>query len=157
MYAAEQGMHGMINLPAILILFLLSMLLIRGTAESAAVNNVIVIVKVAIVLLIIGLGWQFINPANHTPYMIPSNKGIVHTSTGIVNYADTFNHGWLGVLRGASVVFFRIYRFRCRINGRTGSKKPAARYAKRDIDITGVLYCALYFIFACAYRPCTLH
>ncbi|WP_428328812.1 amino acid permease [Mucilaginibacter sp.] len=147
MYAGEVGSHGIINLPAILILFLLSMLLIRGTAESAAVNNVIVIVKVAIVLMIIALGWQFINPANHTPYMIPANKGIIQTSTGPVNYADTFNHGWLGVLRGASVVFFAFIGFDAVSTAAQEAKNPQ-RDMPKGILISLVFCTILYILFS---------
>src|SRR5688572_28363789 len=57
------AVHGIINIPAIVILFLLTLLLIRGTRESAFVNNLIVITKVTIVLMVITLGWSFINPA----------------------------------------------------------------------------------------------
>src|SRR5215467_12002350 len=60
--------HGIINIPALFILLLLSLLLIKGTQESASVNAIIVIVKVAIVLVFIAVGWKFIEPANHTPY-----------------------------------------------------------------------------------------
>src|SRR5690606_31487536 len=52
---------GIINLPAIFIVSLLSLLLIRGMKESAVVNNILVIVKVAVVLMFIILGWKFIN------------------------------------------------------------------------------------------------
>src|SRR5205085_2782555 len=62
------GVHGIMNVPALFILLILTMLLIRGTKESAFVNGIIVILKVSIVLLFIGIGWQFINPANHTPF-----------------------------------------------------------------------------------------
>jgi amino acid transporter len=65
---ADTGVHGIMNIPAVFILLLLSLLLIRGTQQSAWVNNLIVITKVAIVVLVIALGWSFINPANHTPY-----------------------------------------------------------------------------------------
>src|SRR5471030_1403322 len=65
--------HGIINLPAVFILLLLSAVLIKGTQESATLNAVIVFIKVAIVLVFIAIGWQFINPANHTPYLIPDN------------------------------------------------------------------------------------
>src|ERR1700716_4308224 len=65
------GIHGMMNIPAVFILFLLTLLLIRGTKESAFVNGLIVVLKVSIVLLFIGIGWGFINPANHTP-LIPT-------------------------------------------------------------------------------------
>src|SRR6476646_6472093 len=65
------GAAGMMNVPALFILFLLTLLLIRGTKESALVNGLIFILKTTIVLLVIGLGWHFINPANHTP-MVPA-------------------------------------------------------------------------------------
>ncbi|GAA4335547.1 amino acid permease [Mucilaginibacter gynuensis] len=147
MYAAELGSHGIINLPAILILFLLSLLLIRGTAESAGVNNVIVIVKVAIVLLIIGLGWQFINPANHTPYLIPADAGQVKVSTGVIDYGATFNHGWLGVLRGASVVFFAFIGFDAVSTAAQEAKNPQKDMPK-GILISLVICTALYILFA---------
>jgi APA family basic amino acid/polyamine antiporter len=65
------GVHGIMNIPAVVILALLSGLLIRGTRESAFVNNIIVVTKVSIVLMVIVFGWQFINPANHTPLIHP--------------------------------------------------------------------------------------
>src|SRR5438132_3272246 len=49
------GIHGMINVPAVFILLLLTLLLIRGTKESAFVNGLIVVLKVSIVLLFIGI------------------------------------------------------------------------------------------------------
>ena len=64
------GTRGIINLPALLILLLLSALLIRGTKESAIVNGFIVILKVTIVIIVICVGWGFINPANHTPFIL---------------------------------------------------------------------------------------
>src|SRR4051794_25197258 len=70
-FEAMDGVHGVMNIPAVIILALLSGLLIRGTRESAFVNNLIVITKVAIVLMVIGFGWAFINPANHTPFIPP--------------------------------------------------------------------------------------
>src|SRR5262249_8459359 len=53
-----EGTRGIINLPAVFILLLLSALLIKGTKESATVNGFIVILKVTIVLLVIGIGWS---------------------------------------------------------------------------------------------------
>src|SRR3979490_363612 len=83
------GIHGMMNIPAVFILFLLTLLLIRGTKESAFVNGLIVILKVTIVFLFIGIGWGFINPANHTPlipapttYVTP--QGITHAYGGVL-------------------------------------------------------------------------
>jgi len=147
MYAAEFGTSGIINLPAILILFLLTMLLIRGTAESAVVNNIIVVVKVAIVLMIIALGWQFINPMFHKPYLIPADAGRVKVSTGIVDYADTFNHGWLGVLRGASVVFFAFIGFDAVSTAAQEAKNPQKDMPK-GILISLVFCTLLYVLFS---------
>src|SRR5678815_432495 len=81
--------NGVMNIPAVGILLLLTLLLIRGTQQSALVNSMIVILKVAIVLAVITLGWGFIDPANHTP-LIPEatthvNKdGISHAFGGIM-------------------------------------------------------------------------
>jgi APA family basic amino acid/polyamine antiporter len=66
---------GYINLPAIFIVSMLSLLLIRGTQESAS-NNFLVVLKVAVVLVFIILGWNFIDTANYTPY-IPENTGVL--------------------------------------------------------------------------------
>ncbi len=147
MYASEFGQHGIVNLPAILILFLLSMLLIRGTAESAVVNNIIVIVKVAIVLVIIALGWGYINPANHTPYMIPADAGQVKVSTGVIDYSNTFNHGWLGVLRGASVVFFAFIGFDAVSTAAQEAKNPQ-KDMPLGILVSLVICTALYILFS---------
>lgn len=97
------GEHGAINVVAIGILFLVTLLLIKGTSESASVNAVIVTVKVAIVVMIIALGWKFINPVNHTPLLIPDNFDAVH--------ANFFRHGWGGVVGGAGIVFFAFIGF----------------------------------------------
>src|SRR5205085_14669 len=64
-----EGTRGIINIPALFILLLLSALLIKGTKESAIVNGFIVILKVTIVIIVICVGWGFINPANHTPFI----------------------------------------------------------------------------------------
>ena len=108
--------HGIINLPAIIIICLLSLLLMRGTKESSSVNNILVIVKVAVVLVFIALGWAFINPANHTPF-IPVNAGEEAVKAGTKGFfdffaSDDFGHfGISGILRGAGVVFFAFIGF----------------------------------------------
>lgn len=107
---------GMINLPAIIIVCLLSLLLMRGTQESSFVNNILVILKVCVVLLFIVLGWQFIDPANHTPF-IPVNQGEELLKEGQIGIFDFFkdgyfgHYGFSGVLRAAGVVFFAFIGF----------------------------------------------
>ena len=69
---------GIINLPAVFIIVLMSLLLIKGTKESAIVNGIIVALKVAVVLIFIILGWKYINNDNYNPY-IPDNTGTLAT------------------------------------------------------------------------------
>ncbi len=115
---------GIVNLPALLILALLSALLIKGTEESAVVNGIIVFIKVAIVLVFIAVGWHFINPANHTPYMIPEDAP---------GHSGFFKHGWGGVLGGAAIVFFAFIGFDAVSTAAQEAKNP-----KRDMPI-GIL------------------
>src|SRR5450631_1119697 len=135
------GIHGMINIPAVFILLLLTLLLIRGTKESAFVNGIIVVLKVSIVLLFIGIGWGFINPANHTPlipaattYVTP--QGITHAYGGI-----------LGILGAAGVVFFAYIGFDAVLTAAQEARNP-----KRDmpIGILGslVVCTVLYVLFS---------
>ena len=102
---SASGVHGIINIPAITILLLLTLLLIRGTRGSAVVNNIIVIVKVAIVLIFIAIGWKFINPSNHTPF-IP--EPTIYTDAQGVNHHFG---GIMGLLGAAGVVFFAFIGF----------------------------------------------
>ena len=135
------GVHGIINIPAVFILLLLTLLLIRGTKESAFVNGLIVILKVSIVLLVIGIGWHFINSANHTPFIpAPSTyvtpQGITHSYGGI-----------LGILGAAGVVFFAYIGFDA-----VSTAAQEARNPKRDmpIGILGslVICTILYVLFS---------
>ncbi len=115
---------GLMNAPALVILLALTLLLIKGTKESAAVNAIIVFIKVAIVLLFIVIGWKFINPANHNPYLIPE---------GTVGHEGFFKWGWGGVLGGAGIVFFAFIGFDAVSTTAQEAKNP-----KRDMPI-GIL------------------
>lgn len=140
---------GIINLPALVILLAITLLLIRGTHESAIVNAIIVFIKVSIVLVFIALGWQFINPANHIPYLIPANTPPVvdHAGNVIASYGEWNKHGWGGVLGGAAIVFFAFIGFDAVSTAAQEAKNP-----KRDmpIGILGslVVCTVLYILFA---------
>jgi APA family basic amino acid/polyamine antiporter len=127
--------QGVVNAPALIILLALTMLLIKGTQESAMVNAVIVFIKVSIVILFIALGWQFIRPENHVPYMIPGGTPAVTDSAGkvIADYSGVFKHGWGGVLGGAAIVFFAFIGFDAVSTAAQEAKNP-----KRDMPI-GIL------------------
>ena len=132
--ASGQMHHGIMNAPALLILLILSLLLIRGTQQSAWVNAIIVVIKVTIVLVFIAIGWQFISSGNHTPYFIPADQPSVTLADGSsYSYADTFRHGWGGVLRGAAIVFFAFIGFDAVSTAAQEAKNP-----KRDMPI-GIL------------------
>jgi APA family basic amino acid/polyamine antiporter len=115
---------GIMNIPALIILLALTLLLIKGTQESATVNAVIVFIKVAIVLVFIVVGWQFIKPENHTPYLIPE---------GTIGHEGFFKWGWGGVLGGAAIVFFAFIGFDAVSTTAQEAKNP-----KRDMPI-GIL------------------
>lgn len=126
---------GVINAPALIILLLLTLLLIKGTQESAMVNAIIVFIKVAVVLIFIAIGWQFINEANYTPYMIPADEAPVVDQAGkvIADYSGWNKHGWGGVLGGAAIVFFAFIGFDAVSTAAQEAKNP-----KRDMPI-GIL------------------
>jgi APA family basic amino acid/polyamine antiporter len=138
---ANAGLHGIMNIPAVLILALLSALLIRGTRESAFVNSIIVVTKVTIVLAVIVIGWGFMNPANHTPY-IPA--ATLHTTAQGVTHPYG---GIMGILGAAGVVFFAYIGFDAVSTAAQEAKNP-----KRDmpIGILGslVICTVLYVLFS---------
>jgi basic amino acid/polyamine antiporter, APA family len=125
---------GIINLPAVFIIVLMSLLLIKGTKESALVNGVIVSLKVAVVLVFIFLGWRYINNDNYNPY-IPDNTGEFGT------------FGFSGIIRAAAIVFFAYIGFDAVSTAAQEAKNP-----KRDMPwgILGSLaICTvLYILFA---------
>jgi len=135
------GAHGIINIPALGIILVLTLLLIRGIHESAVVNGIIVVMKVTIVILIITLGWKFMKPENHTPYIPPPS---VYTDTQGVTHAFG---GTMGILGAAGIVFFAFIGFDA-----VSTAAQEARNPKRDMPI-GILgslaICTvLYILFA---------
>ena len=127
-------LSGVINLPAVFIVMLMSIVLMRGTKGSALVNNFIVALKVAVVLVFIFLGWGYINTENYVPY-IPANTG------------DFGSYGWSGIFRAAAIIFFAYIGFDAVSTAAQEAKKP-----QKDMPI-GILLslgiCTiLYILFA---------
>lgn len=140
--------HGIINIPALIILALLSLLLMKGTEESATVNSIIVVVKVSIVLIFIALGWSFINPSNHHPYVIPADAPPAQLRDGtFYSYANFFRHGWGGILSGAGIVFFAFIGFDAVSTAAQEAKNPA-RDMPRGILGSLVICTILYVLFS---------
>ncbi len=126
--------HGIMNLPAIIIICLISLLLMRGTQESARTNAVIVVIKVSVVIIFIILGWSYINPANYTPF-IPANTG---------KFGE---FGVSGIMAGAGVIFFAYIGFDAVSTAAQEAKNP-----QRDMPIGiigSLIICTiLYVLFA---------
>ena len=135
------GLHGVMNIPALFIVFLLSVLLIRGARESALVNSIIVVAKVSIVILFIIFGWSFINPANHTPF--------VPAPTIFIDAQGVSHHfgGIMGILGAAGVVFFAFIGFDAVSTAAQETKDP-----KKDLPIgilgSLVICTVLYILFS---------
>lgn len=91
-------LSAILNLPAMFIVAVITLLLLVGIRESARFNNVMVIIKVFVILLFIGIGFFFVNKANWMPF-IPENTG------------EWGHYGWSGILRGAGVIFFAYIGF----------------------------------------------
>ena len=125
------SIHGLINLPAVFVVVLISSILVIGIQESALVNTIIVFLKVSVVVVFIAIGWGYIDPANHVPF-IPANTG-------------EFGHfGWSGILKGAGTIFFAYIGFDAVSTAAQEAKKP-----QRDmpIGIIGSLaICTVLFI-----------
>lgn len=126
--------HGMINLPAVFIVIVMSLLLVRGTRESALVNNIIVALKVTVVIVFIALGWAYINTANYTPY-IPENTG-------------TFGEfGWSGIVRAAAIIFFAYIGFDAVSTAAQEAKDPK-KGMPIGILVSLAICTVLYILFA---------
>jgi len=89
---------AILNLPAMFVIVVLSLLLVIGIRESANFNNVMVITKVSVIILFIAIGIAFIKNGNWHPF-IPKNTGVWG------------HYGWSGILRGAGVIFFAYIGF----------------------------------------------
>ena len=129
---------GIVNIPGVFIIVLMSLLLMKGTKESAIVNGVIVVLKIGVVIVFITLGWQYIRMENLNPYIIPANTP---------GHEGFFEHGFGGIVRAAAIVFFAYIGFDAVSTAAQEAKNP-----KKDMPI-GILgslaICTvLYILFA---------
>jgi APA family basic amino acid/polyamine antiporter len=106
------GWHAGFDIPAFLVVMLLTVILVRGIRESARTNNIMVLIKIAAILLFIGFGASFIHPANYHPFS---------------------PNGWTGVLAGGSIIFFTYLGF-----DSVSTASEECRNPRRDVPI-GIL------------------
>ncbi len=107
-----QGWHAGFNIPAFLVVLLLTVVLVRGIRESARTNNIMVLVKIAAILVFCFAGMSFIHPANYHPFS---------------------PNGWSGVLAGGSIIFFTYIGFDSVSTASEECKEP-----QRDVPL-GIL------------------
>lgn len=103
------GWHFGFNLPAFLIVMILTVVLVRGIRESAETNNVMVVLKIGAILVFVGFASQYINPTHYTPFM---------------------PNGWVGVLTGGAIIFFTYIGF-----DSVSTAAEEARNPQRDVPI----------------------
>ena len=111
-------MPGIVNIPAILIIMVITGILIRGIQESARFNAFVVAVKLTVVIGFIILGYSYINHSNYTPFL-PQN------TTG-----EFGKFGWTGVMAAAGSIFFAYIGFDAVSTAAQEAKNP-----KRDMPI----------------------
>ena len=129
--ASLHQVTAIFNLPAVIIVAIVTVLLVIGIRESAGFNNLIVFLKIAVVLLFIVGAAKAINPANWHPF-IPANTG------------KWGSFGWSGVMRGASLVFFAYIGFDAVSTAAQEAKNP-----RRDVPfgiIGSLLVCTVLYI-----------
>lgn len=123
--------YGWINLPALFIVCLVSSVLMIGIRQSTYINGIIVVIKIAVVLLFVILGFFYINPENYHPF-IPENSG------------EFGRFGWSGILRAAGTLFFAYIGFDAVSTAAQETKNPQRNI---PIGIIGSLtICTLLYV-----------
>ena len=125
---------GVFNLPAALLVVVLSLILVSGTKGSSRFNDFMVVLKLAVVVAFIVIGLRYVSSDNLTPF-IPENTGVFG------------EYGWSGVLRGAAIVFFAYIGFDA---VSTAAQETINPRRNMPIGILGsLLLCTLlYMLFA---------
>ncbi|OYU85590.1 MAG: amino acid permease [Flavobacterium sp. BFFFF2] len=125
------------NLPAFLITWVVTWILIKGIKEAAKTNNIIVIIKVAVVLFVIIVGAFYIDTANWTPF-IPDAKKV------IIDGVEKTSFGYGGVLTAATIVFFAYIGFDA-----VSTQAGEAINPKKDVPfaiIASLVICTVLYI-----------
>lgn len=124
---------AVLNVPAVVLVLIMTAILVVGIRESARFNNAIVFVKLAVILAVIGFGFMYVNTANWQPF-IPENTG---------RFGE---FGWSGVLRGAGVIFFAYIGFDAVSTTAQEAKNP-----QRDMPIGiigSLVVCTILYVLA---------
>jgi APA family basic amino acid/polyamine antiporter len=132
-----------VNLPAILIVIVITAVLVKGISESASFNAAMVIIKVAAVLFVIGVGAFFIDPANWDPFAPYGWSGFNIFGNHIAGQTDASGNP-LGMLAGAAIIFFAYIGF-----DSVSTHTEEAKNPQRDVPIgiiASLLICTVLYI-----------
>lgn len=131
------------DLPAILITFILTIVLVKGIKESASFNAVMVGIKLIIVLMVIGIGAFYVNPANWHPFAPYGYTGV--SFFGHTIFGQTAATGQpIGMFAGAAIIFFAYIGF-----DSVSVHSEEARQPTRDVPIgiiTSLVICTVLYI-----------
>jgi APA family basic amino acid/polyamine antiporter len=119
----DAGWHFGFNVPAFLVVMMLTIVLVRGIRESAKTNNVMVVLKISAILIFVIFTARLINPANYHPY---------------------FPNGWSGVLTGGAIIFFTYIGFDSVSTAAEEAKNP-----QRDVPfgiVATLLVCTIMYV-----------
>jgi APA family basic amino acid/polyamine antiporter len=122
------------NLPAFLVTWLVTGILYKGIKEAAKTNNIIVVIKIAVVLFVIIAGFFYVDTANWTPF-IPDQ---IFDSNGESHF------GWSGVVTAATIVFFAYIGFDA-----VSTQAGEAINPKKDVPfaiISSLIICTVLYI-----------
>jgi APA family basic amino acid/polyamine antiporter len=122
-WASGQWTGAYFNLPGFLVVFVLTVLLVRGVRESAETNNVMVAVKIGAIAVFLIVGGMLIRPANWHPFL-PS--------------------GFAGVVTGGAIIFFTYIGF-----DSVSTAAEEAQNPQKDIPfgiIASLLVCTVLYV-----------
>jgi basic amino acid/polyamine antiporter, APA family len=147
---------GLVNLPAVLVALVVMTVLILGIKFSSRLNQVVVAIKLAVVLLVIFAGLQYVKADNYSPF-IPPSKPAPETAGGFLDVPlistlfglDPSVYGLAGVIAGAAVVFFAFIGFDIVATTAEETKNPqrdVPRGILGSLVIVTVLYMAVSLV-----------
>jgi basic amino acid/polyamine antiporter, APA family len=134
---------ALVDVPAIVVAFAITLILVKGIRESASFNATMVGIKLVIVVFVIGVGSFYVNPANWHPFAPFGLSGLSFFGKTIAGMTDAGGHP-LGMLAGAAIIFFAYIGF-----DSVSTHAEEARNPQRDVPIgivTSLLLCTVLYI-----------
>jgi len=136
-----------LDLPAVVISLIITLILVKGIRESASFNTLMVGVKLAVVFMVIGIGIFYVNPDNWKPFAPFGFTGVSFFGHTLFGQTDAGGHP-LGMLAGAAIIFFAYIGF-----DSVSTHAEEARQPQRDVPIgivASLLLCTLLYIAVAA-------